>query len=697
MSAEIKEPTIEQATLNVNTTDFSIVKSTNTDGCGGNSGGVSVEEQSQQHSIAPTLPLHSPHSPLLTDENSHHLNKNKLSARYINNATSVESQLNPLQTKLQSNVKNPFQTHTRNPFQSTETEAAPSSKLLCYCEKSGLEPAESPNNNTAFKTCAKRLVATRNAATSPHLDVRKMGSMTTLSPSSLLTNEICAKTKYLQCSKLRMQSKQNKVDSSKISLEKTNSLGDSKPLKQLRTTRSLSPRPPIRQQHAIIVLESNEVDFKPSILSKTTPDEINHKIHNFCSTHKKKVNNLCRSEQSSPNITDGSDMKFTYKETTNHSTGCLKYVPSDPWLKLENTENTSSFYQHSLPPNKKERRLLPAKTLPENIEDPWIKRSDMKSVSKPSRHEMFRQSKSFSSTKFDVDTLAVLTPPISTIPTNRYKLHGSHSEAEEIKSNSAIDVRKQLQSAPSSPHYLTTMDNPFFSSCYLNSQYDIGPYTDTTPIRSSSFSPARLKDCQNPFTDYNNLSAQQPNSPPPLIAVATESLNDEIQTKSKLNSCTTNHSFLNVCNPNFLNSRHSFSSGSNQRHEDEELQLNIRRLSDQLRRKGSSIVDSLTGNMKTYSSDRNVSGNSEETNICCPSRNKTVADKQASLNRADFSDYLEQFRCSEAKKAAAAAADVKDKKKLWEDKQLLKETNSNQTTGKSKTQQLTDRLLETTC
>lgn len=680
----VSESSIGQLNVNANETVSSIVNSNKLDvSCSGG-----VDEQSQQHSTAPTLPILSPHSPLLTDESTHHLNKNKLSVRYINNTTSVDynfSQQRPQQTKQQSFVNDRSSTRIGNPFQTPADATTSSSKLLCYCEKSGFESNDSTTKKAlANASVAKRLVPTRNAATSPNLDVRKLGSMTTLSPSPSLANEIVSKAKDLQCNKFKKED--DKI--CKVLLEKTNSLGESKPLKQLRTTRSLSPRPPIRHQHAIIASDSNDVDFKLSVSSKTIPNE----NHNQKISKKKNVTNLCRSEQSSPNIIDGAGIKFAYNKSTNYSTGCLGYVPSDPWLKLVDIGTISTTNQNSLPPKKSEKRLRPAKTLPENNEDPWVKRADVESVSKSPRHEKFRQCKSFSATKFDVDSGSVATPK-GTL-SNPCKFSGGYI-TNDMNGTYVVDGRKKLQSAPSSPHFLTTLENPFSSACYLNNQYTVDPFNNKTPTRSSSFSPARIKDCQNPFSDFN-LPAQIPNSPPPMISVASESITDQQKIKSNVNNRTTNYSFLNVCNPQFLNTRHSFSSVPNQR-QDDELQLNIRRLSDQMRRKGSNIVDALRGNMKTYSSDRNVSGNPNETNKLCTSTNETILDKQPPLNRADFSDYLEQFRCSEAKKAAAAEADQKDQTTLWNEKKVVEKTDAHPQMIINKSQQSTDFLLETTC
>lgn len=143
--------------------------------------------------------------------------------------------------------------------------------------------------------------------------------------------------------------------------------------------------------------------------------------------------------------------------------------------------------------------------------------------------------------------------------------------------------------------------------------------------------------------------------------------------------------------PNFLNARHSFSSVCDQQ-QGEELQLNIRRLSDQMRRKESIFPNSI----KTYSSDRNVRENVKDESILFKSSKDTnkVGSEKVQINRADFSEYLEQFRWSEAKKVAT----VKEKTSLWKSSnKKITTTQINQPIEINKTQQSSDCLLETTC
>lgn len=429
----------------------------------------------------------------------------------------------------------------------------------------------------------RRVVATRNAATSPNLDMRKLG-LTEIKPKEVVTA------------------------TNKMALEKSNSLGESKPTKQLRTTRSLSPRPPVRHQHAIMVSDENDIvsvkvspneDFEiESGITMRTPDlsvrDVSREVkssNRSSGTGVKKKHKTSRSEQASPNIADF-DTKFSYNQTNNKSTGCLVYVPSDPWLKMSDLDDCKANSLHkrnNLQKMSKETRSLSRGNLEPLDNDPWIWRKPpdsanggprIASVKKSPKQEIFRQAKSFSATKFELGG-------------------GENTKSHRPKlqrCKSPLLIEDDLQppvSAPSSP-FLKAPESQFSPPP--------PPFTATPPpplpphyICSSSpvTSPARIK----PTVVTAEAPAQQP---------------------AQQQSQQAQRSFLDVVNPNLLQARHSFSSISQR---DDELQLNIRRLSEQMRKTqaGSTAVITTTA------------------------------------TGADFSDYLRQFRCSEAKKAAAAA------------------------------------------
>ena len=594
----------------------------------------------QHHPLAPTLPTH---SPLLTDDSTIQLfSKAKLSARYINNS-------NNLLYSKSSNVKDDYSKTVTDKFvKSQPTITSSSSKLLCHCEKSCLESSTYLNKSkkhTLDSLVGKRLVPTRNAATSPHLDIRKLDSLTKLSPSQKnIASEKQNDTK-------KWNNKVDTVEKNKKPLEKNYSLEETKSFKQLKSTRSLSPKPPLYHQYTMLLSDSNH-DSKDVKLSDSSMEA------------KQQINKICRSEQSSPNVVDCSENKFTYKGLTNRSRSCLGgNVFFDPWLRNACLTNIST----SIVKNDRDRESS-ENLKKENSKDPWVKRTDIRYSSKADANEFFQQYKSFSTSKFDVKSNTCLL--------NRSKV--VYLLKEDIKSSPIIEVKKQLQSAPTSPLFLTgTGNNLTSSSSCLSNQFNI---VENTPTRSASFSPARIKDGYNPFNNYT-LSDYIPCSPPPSISVASAVINDQNVNKFD------NYESLNVYNPHFLNTRHSFSSVS-EKNKTEELQLNIRRLSDQMRKKESVIVKSI----KAYSSDHNAESNKNDIRKQ-DIYNKNITKSREATNRADFSEYLEQFRCSEAKKAVI---DRKDNFKI--SNSLNNESRNNEIRQKNKQpQQSANSPLETTC
>lgn len=111
-------------------------------------------------------------------------------------------------------------------------------------------------------------------------------------------------------------------------LEKSNSLGDNKPQKMLRTTRSLSPRPPVKHQHSIMVSDENDIiSVKLSPNEEFEERETNKhlKIEESVPPQKKAY-----SETTSPNLSDYGSLKLDDNSVKNHnnrSTSCLVYVP----------------------------------------------------------------------------------------------------------------------------------------------------------------------------------------------------------------------------------------------------------------------------------------------------------------------------------------------------------------------------------
>lgn len=100
-----------------------------------------------------------------------------------------------------------------------------------------------------------------------------------------------------------------------------------RPSRELRSAHSLSPRPPMRHQTAITVCDENEV-----VSVKLSPNEV-------ATGYFDRSTKRCQSEHASPNVFE--DRNFLYDEkviNTNRSTGCLVYVPSDPWLRMSDED-----------------------------------------------------------------------------------------------------------------------------------------------------------------------------------------------------------------------------------------------------------------------------------------------------------------------------------------------------------------------
>lgn len=137
----------------------------------------------------------------------------------------------------------------------------------------------------------------------------------------------------------------------------------------LRSARSLSPRPPVRHQpHAITVSDENAV-----VSVKLSPNDV------AMATGRAK---RCQSEHASPNVFE--DRNFEYDDKaihSNRSTGCLVYVPSDPWLRMSDEDLVVSHAQNN---KKKKLRTTPvAKSAGAQSESPQFLFPAVKSQSKP--------------------------------------------------------------------------------------------------------------------------------------------------------------------------------------------------------------------------------------------------------------------------------------------------------------------------
>lgn len=264
------------------------------------------------------------------------------------------------------------------------------------------------------------------------------------------------------------------------SLEKSNSLTETKPPKQLRTTKSLSPRPPVKHQHAITVSDEHNV-----VSLKVSPAD------DFDDVLNKNARKESVISDSSPEGVVGS-LQLDDRHKNNRSTSCLVYVPSDPWTKMEPTKSRKKG-------GNRMKKLMDVKSLsrPDLVDDdPWV--FDESRKIKDKRSATFRGTHS---KPLHVDSKS---------GTARPRLQRSKSPFNE-----------HLKNPPSSPNL--TLKDPL-----------------------SSLSPKLGYHC---VPDEHNKAKKK-------------------------------NQFLNVSNPNLLQPRHSFSTTSKK---DDELTLNIRRLSEQIK------------------------------------------------------------------------------------------------------------------
>lgn len=309
-------------------------------------------------------------------------------------------------------------------------------------------------------------------------------------------------------------------------LEKSNSLSESKPPKKLRTTKSLSPRPPIKHQYAVTVSDEHNV-----VSLKVSPTDDFDAVLNDSTR-----NNLFVSDSSPEGVFVGS-LQLDDRHKNNRSTSCLVYVPMDPWTKMETSRTKKKNKNRT-------KKLVDVKSLsrPDLVEDdPWVfdecRRSNKSKTSTYQRHS---QSKSVESKS----------------GTSRPRLHRSKSPA--------VVTDESIKNPPSSPVNLSPQE----------------------PLSSLS-----------PKLGYNSVR--------------------------KDNNSKKKNQFLNVSNPNLLQPRHSFSTPK----KDDELTLNIRRLSEQIK------------HSSNYASYGNFT--TENTGITSPVKPGEMEKKSASV----LSDSLLETTC----------------------------------------------------
>ncbi|XP_058056232.1 uncharacterized protein LOC131207627 [Anopheles bellator] len=429
-----------------------------------------------------------------------------------------------------------------------------------------------------------------------------------------------------------------KLSPMKGTLEKSNSLGDSKPSRLLRNTRSLSPRPPMRHQHSIMVSDENDIisvklspnqDFEDESLKLSMPPAT---AGGGCEARVKDQFDESSSIVDVGVVNSEGTLKLgdcSKSALSNRSTSCLVYVPSDPWTRMSTSTIAS-------PPSVKQQK---SKTLDNSCKaygkpclesiknsDPWVWRSNVHLSEAPTskggrkRHVLPHQAKSLTMGTVSHDDSNIGSKLRSaklcqqqslgrfektlTIPgvdgsfdarkkitrpklqrskspafyedffqhlqtgqdTNKCPVNGGHSLVKN-KSVSSLKMEKNASnsnlnghghSAGSSLHHMNHSNNNNSSSSNSNSVSSYSSYNDNGSPTS--------KRHPSPKLTILAASTQQPHpSPSRQLSMGQQ----EMSIKAS----------LNLLNPNMLQPRHSFSTPSQK---DDELQLNIRRLSEQM-------------------------------------------------------------------------------------------------------------------
>lgn len=448
-----------------------------------------------------------------------------------------------------------------------------------------------PNNNTIKKdrecTCASSNNDCDNCMMNEDVKIMKDAVTTTSSPVKNLASPKIQKTSPLTSPKihqklpkespsvspkLREDNLSPKIKSDQLLspskpaanrvLEKSNSLGESKPQKQLRTTKSLSPRPPMKHQHAIMVSDENDI-----VSVKVSPNDDFDDVFNKTRKNSGNVDSgkFSASDNSSPSVLSDSGMGSLKLDdrhlNNNRSTSCLVYVPSDPWTKMtedlisDGTENKSKGQEVKI------KKPLEVKSLsrPSLNDDPWVWRDPAeegsgkkgnggKSAKKPAGYRQSRQM-------------------LAKLEENNKKL------CQQMKMS---PNNKSMPQAASS-----SLGRPRLQRCKSPSlQNEDGKAEKTNRYKKKR--PANLNPIPNSHQQLANNMPTSPLSLSPKTLSLSPTLGYRSVPDTNFGAKTTSPHYLNISNPNLMQPRHSFSSTLTTKNDDE-LQLNIRRLSEQMK------------------------------------------------------------------------------------------------------------------
>lgn len=395
-------------------------------------------------------------------------------------------------------------------------------------------------------------------------------------------------------------------------LEKSNSLGESKPPRLLRNTRSLSPRPPVRHQHSIMVSDENDIVSVKLSPNQEFDDEVSTKE---CGTENDKSG---AAENASDSVTlqlgsaldSKSESVKNVNANSNRSTSCLVYIPSDPWTRM-------SASNSPLPASKQQK----SKTLDNSGKsygkpcldymknsDPWVWRSNVnipERIAKGTkkRQGLSHQTKSLTST-VSRDDFEVCKPQPKLCQQQSLGRFEKTLTIPGVEGN--FDARKKitrpkLQRSKSPSFYQDLFQQPPCGGTDSNKSPQTGSLSlaknksvsslkmDKNASNSnlnghgtnSNNSTSNTTSNSGSYSSYNgNGSPTTKKQPSPKLSIlsAVESASPSKQPPAA-NQLESTKTSLNLLNPNLLQPRHSFSTPSQK---DDELQLNIRRLSEQM-------------------------------------------------------------------------------------------------------------------
>ncbi|XP_055634721.1 uncharacterized protein LOC129774781 [Toxorhynchites rutilus septentrionalis] len=406
-------------------------------------------------------------------------------------------------------------------------------------------------------------------------------------------------------------------------LEKSNSLGESKPQKLLRTTRSLSPRPPVKHQHSIMVSDENDI-----VSVKLSPneeyDEIREKEKKQDEVDRASPLDTGNDKTASPNLSDCGSLQLDdgkLKSANNRSTSCLIYVPSDPWTRMSASNSPSPTTKKEHKSKKLENKSFSRPDL-EQLEDtnPWVWRSNItlnghnlrKKGSLPhqtkslgnalgSRDELLesrqtRLCQQRSLTRFDktltipgIDMNFDARKKITRPKLQRSKSPAFYEEFFQAETEKTLNKSKSVSSSKIAKNASNSNINinGFKCSCCESNSLS----------RFSNGNNAQHK-CEHSIIHKSTTSITSPTAkkqPSPKLSIpqSPKPKQQSSPQQQQTNQPELVKTSLIVLNPNLLQPRHSFSTPPSSQKE-EELQLNIRRLSEQMNKYNSSSYFSQT-------------------------------------------------------------------------------------------------------